>query len=187
MNTSLFDEMRAAGRGVLALLSGDKRAGGFFDFSQRGLAGSFIAVLIVTGLNGLPVLVGADVSGIGRAILLAAILFAVQIGFAAIVLRQLKRMDGFVPYLVAYNWATFFVSLVSLVLSFAGFGAEAALLVVGLVMLVMQINIARLIVTLTPLQIAMFIIAQMVGVLIGLVAISLVFPLPAEVAAQLGV
>ena len=40
-----------------------------------------------------------------------------EIGFSAIVLRQLKRLDGLVPYLVADNWATFYITVFSTVLA----------------------------------------------------------------------
>ena len=55
-----------------------------------------------------------------------------------------------------------------------------SLIVLGIVVIVIEVNIARLIVTLTPLQIAMFLIAQMVGVSIGLVLVAFMFPLPPE-------
>ena len=44
--------MMAAGRGVIGLLTGDRQAGSYFDLSNRGLAGSFIALLLITALNG---------------------------------------------------------------------------------------------------------------------------------------
>src|SRR5690606_17632895 len=57
--TTILQELTAAGRGLLALVTGDRKAATYFDFSQRGLAGSFIAFLTVTGLNAaLPVLLG---------------------------------------------------------------------------------------------------------------------------------
>ena len=176
----------AAGRGVFALLVGDRRAGTFFDFSQRGLAGSFIAFLAVTALNAiLPTILGSkEPGGITRSIVMIAILFTLQVAFSAIVLRQLKRMDGLVPYLVADNWATFFLTLVSGALAAAGIEGDPVLIVLAIVVIVIEVNIARLIVTLTPLQIAMFLIAQLVGVLIGLAIIGFTFPLPPDAAAN---
>ena len=53
------------------------------------------------------------------------------------------------------------------------------------VIIVLEINISRLVVTLSPLQIAMFLIAQLVGVSIGLAVIGFTFPLPPGAAAQL--
>ena len=177
----------SAGRGVIGLLIGDKRAGSYFDFSQRGLAGSFIAFIAVTGLNAvLPTLLGSkDAGGIARSVLMVAILFALQLGCSAIVLRQLKRMDGLVPYLVADNWATFFLTLISGALAAAGVDGDPVLIVLAIVVIVVEVNIARLIVTLSPLQIAMFLVAQLVGVSIGLAIIGFAFPLPPAAAAAL--
>src|SRR5690606_1238822 len=98
-----IDEVLAAGRGVLALIVGDRKAPQYFDFSQKGLVGSFIGLLAITFVSAiLPLAMpgSADYS-IARSTFIAAILFASQIGFAAIVLRQMKRLDGLRPYLVA--------------------------------------------------------------------------------------
>jgi len=178
--STFLEELMAAGRGVIGLLIGDRRAGSYFDFSQRGLAGSFIALLAVTALNAtLPVILGVkDSGGIARSILMVAILFVMQLAFSAIVLRQLKRMDGLVPYLIADNWATFFLTLISGALAAAGIDGDPVLIVLAIVVIVIEVNIARLIVTLSPLQIAMFLVAQLVGVSIGLAIIGLAFPAP---------
>jgi hypothetical protein len=167
----------AAGRGVLALLVGNRQAGSYFDLSTRGLAGSFIALILVTVLNAsMPTIMGVENDSITRSILIVTILFVMQLGFAVIVLRQVKRQDGFLPYLVADNWATFFLTLISTALVAAGLANDFTLIVLGIVVIVIEVNIARLIVTLTPLQIAMFLIAQLVGVTIGLGLIGLALP-----------
>ena len=175
--------MMAAGRGVMGLLVGDRQAGSYFDLSNRGLAGSFIALLLITALNAvLPIVLGSESESIARNVLTVVLLFVLQIGFSIIVLRQVNRMDGLVPYLVADNWATFFLTLVSAALAAAGFANDFTLIVLGVIVIIVEVNIARLIVTLPPLQIAMFLIAQLVGVSIGLAVISFAFPLPPEVA-----
>ena len=186
--STFLEELMAAGRGVAGLLIGEKRAGSYFDFSQRGLYGSFIAFLAVTALNAiLPTILGMkDSGGIARSVIMVAILFALQVAFSAIVLRQLKRLDGLVPYLVADNWATFFLTLISGGLAAAGINGDPVLIVLAIVVIVIEVNIARLIVTLSPLQIAMFLVAQLVGVSIGLAIIGFTFPLPPDAAAQLG-
>ena len=185
--TTITAEMAAAARGVLALIVGDRKAAGYFDFSQRGLVGSFIAFLAVTAVNAvLPRLMGIEGAGssVFKAVAMVAILFALQIGFSAIVLRQLKRLDGLVPYLVADNWATFYITLGSTALALLGLSGDIAIILLGILVIVVEINIARLIVTLSPLQIAMFLIAQLVGVSIGLILVGVLFPLsPAEIAA----
>jgi hypothetical protein len=179
--------MTAAARGVVALIMGDRKAARFFDFSTRGLVGSFIAFLAITGVNAvLPIALGMSgaTASIARSVLMVVILFALQVGFSAIVLRQLNRLDGLVPYLVADNWATFFITLASTLLALMGLAGDVTLIAIGILVIVVEINIARLIVTLSPLQIAMFLIAQLVGVSIGLLLIGVMFPLsPADLEA----
>lgn len=186
-NTTIANEMTAAARGVLALIVGDRKAPSYFDFSQRGLIGSFIAFIAISAVNAaLPKLLGVTgpSASIFRAIVTIAVLFAFQVAFSAIALRQLKRLDGFVPYLVADNWATFFVTIGSSLLVLVGLSGDIAFVAVGLLIIVIEINIARLIVTLSPLQIALFLVAQLVGVSIGLLAVGVLFPLsPAELEA----
>lgn len=182
-NTSIIEEMSSAARGVVALLVGDRKVADYFDFSDRGLIGSFIAFLIVTGFNAvLPTLIGATgpTASVFRAVSMVAILFAFQVGFAALALNQMKRLDGLVPYLVADNWATFFITIATSLLAVAGFSGDVTLIFLVIVVLVIEINIARLIVTLAPLQIAIFLIAQLVGVSVGLLVLGVVLPLPPE-------
>lgn len=183
-HSTFIEEMMAAGRGVIGLLAGDRQAGGYFDLSERGLAGSFIALLLATALNAvLPIMLGSEGESITRGVVTVVLLFLLQLGFSIIVLRQVARMDGLVPYLVADNWATFFLTLISAALAAAGLANDFTLIVLGIVVILVEVNIARLIVTLPPFQIAMFIIAQLIGVLVGLGLIGLLFPLPPDVAA----
>jgi hypothetical protein len=182
----IFEEMLAAARGIAAVTIGDKRAASYFDFSPRGLAGSFIAFLVATAFSAyLPHLTGGASAGVptSRLLLMAGLLFTVQLGFSALVLRQLKRLDGFIPYLVADNWATFFVTAVSSLLTILGFSSDAAVLLVGILVLVIEINIARLVVGLKGWQIAMLLLAQLVGVGFGLLLAGLVVPIPADLIA----
>lgn len=168
------------------MVVGDRKAPQYFDLSQRGLVGSFIALLAVTLLSvALPAFLplgGADYS-IARSAAISVLLFALQLGFAAIVLRQLKRMDGLQPYVIADNWASVYISLGQLVLTLGGVQGDFAFFALAILVLVVEINIARLIVTLSALQIAMFMVAQLVGVSIALLFISpLMPPLDAPVA-----
>ena len=63
-------------------------------------------------------------------------------------LRQIGRLDGLVPYLVADNWATFFITIVSTLLTLVGIGDEFAIIALGILVIIVEVNIARLIVTL---------------------------------------
>lgn len=178
---TLIEEMMLAGRGVVALLMGRRDAPQYFDLTLRGLAGSFVAFLVATTLNAyLPVMLSSAPEGTSaaQALLVVGVLYAVQMGFSAIVLNQLGRLDGLVPYLVAGNWGTFFVTLFTLLLSFASFDGGLALLMIGILVIVIEINTARIIVTLKPMQIVMFLVAQMVGVLLALTIIGMVLPVP---------
>ena len=173
--------MSAAARGMACLVIGDRRAADYFDFGLRGLAGSFIAFLGATLFNAfLPALLGIkQPSGsMSQGLVMVGLLYALQIGCSALVLRQLKRLDGLIPYLVADNWASFFITLLSAVIAVFGIGADFALIAIGILVIIIEINIARLIVTLSPMQIAMFLIAQLVGVSVGLIVIGMVVQLP---------
>jgi len=184
MNKSNIQEIVDAGRGTVALLIGRGNAGEYFDLSLRGLVGSFIAFLVAATFNAfLPGIMGAQESIENgamltptSAILMVITLFAIQTAFGALALRQFGRLDGLVPYLVADNWASFYITVLSVVLMFFNASAEMSILMVGAIALISKINIARLIVTLKPIQIAMFLIAQLVGILVGLIIVGSLLP-----------
>lgn len=176
---TFLEELLAAGRGVVALIIGDRRAPSHFDLTQRGMVGSFAGLLAVTFISALVPLMLPGVSetySIGRSTLMAVILFAFQIGFAVIVLRQIKRMDGLVPYIVADNWASVYISAGQLILTIVGIQGDLAFFALSILVIVVEINIGRLIVKLSPLQIAMFMIAQLVGVSVALLLLNALFP-----------
>jgi len=173
-----------AARGFGALITGNRQAASYFDFSRRGLIGSLIALLLACTVTAFgPQFLGTVTPGAApRALLLDGMFYLLQIAVGYLVLRQLKREDGFVPFLVADNWATFFTSILSLIVMTMGLPADIAVLAVGLLVLLVEINIARLIVTLSPLQIAMFIVAQLVGSAVGLMILIALMPEMAGVA-----
>lgn len=182
--TTIIEELTAAARGIAAVFVGDRRAPGYFDFSQRGLAGSFIAFFVAALIGTyVPSLAGGNTQG-GLPPSAPLLIAGAQMGFSALVLRQLKRMDGFIPYLVADNWATFFLTAISSVLALLGFTGDFAVVAIGIgiVVLIVEINIARLIVTLSPWQIAMFLVAQMIGAILAAVVVLTLFPLPPDAA-----
>lgn len=170
-SSTFLDELVEAARGCFALLTGNRQAPYHFDFSQRGLVGSFIALVIATAIGAFgSQMMGttAPPGGATQLLLLGAIQFLIQLAASYLVLRQLGRLDGFVPFLVADNWATFFNSLLSLLLQLLGGSDDLVVIAIGIVVIIVEINIARLIVTLGPWQIALFIVAQLVAVLVGL-------------------
>lgn len=184
--STILEELMAAGRGVFGLLVGDRKAGGYFDFSRRGLYGSFISILVIVALAAaLPLILSADHDSIAVSVVQLAVIYAAQIGFAALVLRQNKRMDGFVPFLVSYNWLNFFGTLILAALFAAGIGGGLPVVVMGIAVIVIEVNIGRLVVTLAPLQIAALLVAQIVGVCIAAVVLVMIFPPSPDALAQL--
>lgn len=165
----------SAARGCWALVLGRPDAARHFDFTQRGLVGSFIALVLATAVSTFgPMLLGvpSQPGAATGAVMLAAVLFALQIGAAYIVLRQMGRLDGLVPFIVADNWVNFIFSIAgTLVVSTVG-GSEMLLLAVGIVSIVVEVNIARRILTLAPMQIATFIVVQIIAQLIGVLILG---------------
>jgi len=174
---NLLGEAAAAARGVVAVVIGDRQAARFFNLTTHGLAGSFIALLIVVALLcGLPLLFGLQ--GLALYSLSSiAVTFLVESGCAAIVLLQCKRIDAFVPYLVANNWASVYVTAVTLPLSLGGIGSDLMGLVVGVLIVLLALNIGRLIIGLTPIQVGMLVVSQVVAYYASELLVSLL-PLP---------
>lgn len=178
---TFIDEALNAARGFVALVAGKRNAAAFFDFSPRGLVGSLMAVLIAMLMAGFgPMLMGVPVppGAPTQSILINGVLFAAQAGMAWIVLRQMGRQDGFVPYLVASNWVTLVSGLLLLISTLFGDVGLVFLFGIVIVALLTFINIGRFIVTLSPLQIGLLFISQTVGVFLALALVALFLPAP---------
>lgn len=185
MNTSYLDETRSALRGVVALILGDRRAPNYFDLGQRGLVGSFIALL---GVLLLEIVVGIAIGQIGSGqiftTVIQTLLFYGAITLAPrVLLTMLGRLDAFMPYLVALNWANVFFTLIIVVLGLIG--APTLALIVIIAAFIASINIARIIMTLKPMQIVMLFAVQLVGFLVALIVLMMLFPLSPEQMAEL--
>lgn len=182
---TFFDELIGAARGCVALVVGDRAASGYFDFRQTGLVGSFIALVISLAIQAFgPQLLGVPTpSGVSLSIvILGCLVMAVQFGVAFLVLRQLGRADGFVPFVVVQNWATLFQAVIAVV-AIAIFGQPIAMaagsevaelttgsipfIALGIAALIVSINIGRLILTLRPLHVALFVISQLATALVA--------------------
>ena len=175
VRNNLLGEATAAARGVLAVIIGNREAARFFNLTGHGLAGSFIALLLVTGISAyVPVLLGFP----GRVLLSIAVFglsFVLQVGCATIALMQAKRLDGLVPYLVVDNWASFYVTIAGLALNMMGVGDDFIGVPIGVLIVIVAVNIGRVIIKLEPLQTAMFVVAQVVGYLVGGIVITAIF------------
>ena len=181
---SFFEELPAAARGSLVLVLGDRQASAYFDFRQTGIVGSFIAFVVGLtvqafgpGLFGTPMPAGIATG----TMILGGVIMAVQLGVAWLILRQLGRGDGFVPFVVVQNWAMLFQGILA-VATIALFGQPFAIapdgqmmefttgsvpfLMLGIVALVVIVNISRLILTLRPLHVVLFVVAQLTTTLL---------------------
>lgn len=181
---TFFEEASSAARGCWALITGRRDVAEYFDFSQRGLVGSLIAVVLALGIAGFgPILLGLPVpqGAATQSIVMNGALFFTQAAMAYIVLRQMGRQDGFIPYLVASNWVTMLSAVLLLLSLLFGEAGLVVLLAIVIVALLTFINIGRYIVTLRPMQIALLFVSQAVGVFlaIGIVALLLPMPVPA--------
>lgn len=180
-NSPFFDEAANAIRGCIALVTGKREASSYFDFSQRGLIGSLIAVLAAMLLAGFgPLVLGISMppGTATQSIIVNAVLFVAQALMAMIVLRQMGRQDGFIPYLVASNWVTLMSAVLLLISTLFGEAGLVILLAVAIVALLTFVNIGRFIVTLPPLQIALLFVSQAVGVFLALGLVAMFLPAP---------
>ena len=184
--STFVEELMAAGRGVFGLLVGDKKAGSFFDFSRRGLYGSLVAIVLIIALGAaLPLILSSDHDPFGASAVQLAIIYAAPVLFAVLVLRQNKRMDALVPFLVGYNWANFFATLILAALFAAGIGGGLPVVIIGIALIVVEVNMGRFVMTLPPLQIAALLVAQIVGICLASLLLLWMFPPPPDALAQL--
>lgn len=190
---TLIEEMIAAGRGMLALITSRRNASTYFNLTLVGLVGSFVAFFVSAGISthtssavidlliADAIVIPENATMQGWPGLLALLVsHAIKLGFAAISLNWMKRVDGFVPFLVASNWADLFSITGFAILVYLGLGASVLVLIFGGMVFLVHINIARLIVTLRPMQIVLFFVTQFVGSVMAIIVISSLF-VPASV------
>lgn len=184
--TPLFEEMIAAGRGMVALLLSRRDASDHFDLTLRGLAGSFIAFMLAAGAQAImlmplvrevvavePELAVLSEISTWHLLMMVLVAAGLQFAFAALALRVFSRSDGFLPFLVAANWANFYLIFASLVLSLPGLMIGFLQLVIIVAFFALQVNIARLIVTLPMNQAIGFLLAQYVGPMLVILTLSM--------------
>jgi len=182
LDRDFINEARNAARGVFALVMGDRKAAGYFVLTQAGLVASFIAVLVTTALV-LIITAALGAGGLFSGLVQNIIVYVGLIGASALYLRQIGRSDALLPFMVALNWSNAILALIMLVVLMLGVGA--LLLVAMIAGIVISVNIARLIMTLKPLQIVLLIIAQVVGLFFALIVLALVFPPSPEQLAEI--
>ncbi len=190
MSQTFIQEAVSAWRGSLEILRGRREGAARFNFSMAGVAGSFVAFFLGAALSlfspgfsadtttNLSERAGESIASQGSLAILGVIvvLSIFQVGFGVIALFQFNKLDGLISYLVSDNWAGLFISALStLLLLLGGPGGISLLIIIGIA-LVSKVNISRLIVGLRPAQIAMFLVAQFIGVLSGLILLEVMIP-----------
>lgn len=176
---TLIDEMMMAGRGTIALIMGRRDASRYFDMTLHGLIGSVIAIIIIFAIDAYAPLATGLESLLGspwQAFFVVANLHILQMGFVAILLNQIQRLDGLMPFIIADNWVTFFLSVATTIISIAGITDNFVTLVFIVLALITKINIARLIMTLPTFQVLAFLVVQLVAGFVGLMMVMVLFP-----------
>lgn len=187
--TTLRTEAFAAVLGLLTLLRGKPNGADYFDPSPRGVAGSFIA-LIVSGA----IMIGffsfasaqqqAGMGSLGT-LLIDMLGYAAQIGIAYAAFGLFDRQNRFLAYLTADNWVTALFVIVLIAASvIAAFGGAMMLgpaagntitsmiLVIWIVLivcrLILAVNILRFVVGLTAGQLILVIVGQVVALVFSI-------------------
>lgn len=192
--SSLFQEAGWALGGTWRLLMGREEARAYFDFSQRGLAGSFIPLVLATvGLVGF-IGLGAAETGVSAAtqIFILGAIAVLRFSALRVALPRFGALHAFRPSMVASNWAPaiLFAAIVPVTFAAAFIGALVlgpasgstlvsfvlmlwAAMALGLV--VIEVNILRIVARLRAPEIVLALAAQLFAILFGLYLISRLF------------
>lgn len=193
--STLFEEAGWALGGTWRLLMGQDQARSHFDFSQRGLAGSFVplvlACVVLVGFIGAGSAGQTGVSPATQMFFLGAIA-TLRLTALRMILPRLDALHAFRPYMVASNWANAIGLALIVPATFASVFIAALILgpasgqtLVGMVLmlwgaaalglLVIEINILRIVARLGAAEIVLVLFAQLFAVLAGLYVIGLLF------------
>lgn len=175
---TIAEETKAAINGSWRLLIGRRDAGQYFSEDLRGLATSFIALILSVVITfGMSAILGPAEQQISSFPLLVqnALLYLGITGASWAVLRVTGKQDRFVPYLVVENWINAVLSVVLAVMALVTRSGELVVFVALIAGLVARINNARIIVGLSVGQIVMLIVAQTVGLMLALGMVGILY------------
>ena len=187
--TSLLTEARDAMAGAWRLLRGRADAIHNFDLSQRGLAGSFVPLVLAS--VGFVAFLGLGNRGAHYGVSGAAILFvigglmALRYGAMRLLLPHFDALHLFRPHMVVSNWIHAIALVVMLVgtisLAYLGalvLGPSSGETLVGMVLvlwggitlagLMMEVNTYRIVMSLAWSEVALVLGAQGVALALGL-------------------
>tara|TARA_R100000365_G_C2743236_1_gene71947 strand:+ start:1924 stop:2526 length:603 start_codon:yes stop_codon:yes gene_type:complete len=185
---TLLEEAGRAVGGMLRLVLGRRDATCRFDFSQRGLAGSFIALIVAfvvfTAITGMGAAVRQTMSPTGQLFIIGT-LVAARFVALRVVLPRLNALHAFRPVMVASNWvnaiavgglvaATFCLAFVGALMlgPTAGETLVAIILTlwvaIAIATFVAEVNILRLVAALGGGEIVMVLAAQVFALILAI-------------------
>lgn len=177
-NRPYFEEMIDAAKGIFSLIRGEQDKLGYFNFSQAGLVGSFIAVFIGLFLQELfsgPSPDGFDVPAWANLVsytILYATPFIVAYGFLSIV-GQRERM---LPYMVINNWASFFFTLILVAIFIFHLLATVGYFIIVILTIIVFWRLSRIVLGFTVPQTIIFFLATIMAVFIAaLITVNIMF------------
>ncbi|WP_338607962.1 hypothetical protein V6617_16240 [Pelagibacterium nitratireducens] len=186
--STLLEEAGRAVGGMLRLVLGRRDATCRFDFSQRGLAGSFIALIVAfvvfTAITGMGAAVRQTMSPTGQLFIIGT-LVAARFVALRVVLPRLNALHAFRPVMVASNWvnaiavgglvaATFCLAFVGALMlgPTAGETLVAIILTlwvaIAIATFVAEVNILRLVAALGGGEIVMVLAAQVFALILAI-------------------
>lgn len=186
--STLLEEAGRAVGGMLRLVLGRRDATSRFDFSQRGLAGSFIALIVAfvvfTAITGMGAAVRQTMSPTGQLFIIGT-LVAARFVALRISLPRLDALHAFRPVMVASNWvnaiavgglvaATFCLAFVGALMlgPTAGETLVAIILTlwvaIAIATFVAEVNILRLVAALGGGEIVMVLAAQVFALILAI-------------------
>jgi len=186
--STLLEEAGRAVGGMLRLVLGRRDAISRFDFSQRGLAGSFIALIVAfvvfTAITGMGAAVRQTMSPTGQLFIIGT-LVAARFVALRISLPRLDALHAFRPVMVASNWvnaiavgglvaATFCLAFVGALMlgPTAGETLVAIILTlwvaIAIATFVAEVNILRLVAALGGGEIVMVLAAQVFALILAI-------------------
>ncbi|MCD7058890.1 hypothetical protein [Pelagibacterium xiamenense] len=169
--SSLVQEAFSAADGCWRLAIGRREAPSYFSDDLSGLVSSFIGLIVSVAIALIVTAITVpSASGVTSFSFFFSdvLLYGILTGASWVVLRFLDKADRFVAYLTVSNWLSTFFGIAFQILALVGLPGEAILLIALVAGLATYINNARLVVGLRAAGIAMLMVGQVVGVMIGL-------------------
>lgn len=180
---TLQQETVSAAQGSWRILIGRRDALSYFETDQRGLVSSFIALFVsiaVTLTTTALMHSGASAVSSFSLIFTNLILYTSLVAASWVVLKVLGKADRFVPFLAVDNWLNAFISVILALTTFVGLTGDTVMFAAIIAGLAARINNARIVVGLNVSQIILLMVAQVVGVVVGLGVLGLFLPVPVQ-------